>query len=145
MKRILFILLIVMAGCKKELPAPEVTFVGVDDGKGFVQFTAESLNALSYVWDFGDGSAISTQKNSGHSYDANGTYVVKLEATGPWGKTTVSKPLTITGVRGVGYVLDAQRQEQCGSIYRGRPGRHYLQFLPKWSHVLWYKWLRDGQ
>ncbi len=100
MKKILIGLLLVVAGCQKNLPAPEVSFVGVDDGKGFIQFTANTLNALSYVWDFGDGSPTVKEKNAGHSYTANGTYSVKLEATGPWGTTTVTNPVSVTGVRG---------------------------------------------
>ena len=101
MKNTLLILLVLVMGCRKELPAPEVSFTSVEDGKGFVQFTTtKSLNTLSYLWDFGDGSLTSTEKNSGHSYAANGTYMVKLEATGPWGTTTVSNPISVTGVRG---------------------------------------------
>ena len=100
MKKILFIILVVVTACHKDLPAPEVSFTGVDDGKGFVQFTVDSQNALSYVWDFGDGSPTNPQKNASHSYSANGTYTIKLEATGPWGTTTVTKPMSVTGVRG---------------------------------------------
>jgi PKD repeat protein len=45
-----------------------------------VQFTNNSLNALSYSWDFGDGS-ISTLANPTHSYIALGTYTVVLTAS----------------------------------------------------------------
>lgn len=102
MKKILFILLVALTGCQRDLPAPEVSFVGVDDGKGFIQFTVTSLNANTYLWDFGDGGLNSTskEKNAGHSYSANGKYTVTLKATGPWGTTTVTNVITVTGVRG---------------------------------------------
>lgn len=100
MKALLFILLLVVVGCRQDLPAPDVSFTTIDDGKGFIQFTLKSTNALSYVWNFGDGSPVNTNKNASHSYSANGTYTVKVEATGPWGKTTMSNDITVTTVRG---------------------------------------------
>lgn len=46
-----------------------------------VSFTNTSLNAASYVWDFGDGSATSSATSPVHTYTANGDYTVKLFAT----------------------------------------------------------------
>ena len=45
-----------------------------------VQFTNNSLNALSYSWDFGDGTT-STLANPTHSYTALGSYTVVLTAS----------------------------------------------------------------
>ncbi|ADB39846.1 PKD domain-containing protein [Spirosoma linguale] len=100
MKKLLFILLIAVTGCQQKLPPPEVDFTSVDDGKGFIQFTTTSMNATSYAWDFGDKGATSKEKNANHAYSANGIYQVKLDATGPWGTTTVTRPVSVTGVRG---------------------------------------------
>src|SRR5689334_9160188 len=100
MKKLLFILLIAITGCQQKLPPPEIDFTSADDGKGFIQFTTTSLNATSFAWDFGDKSAISKEKNANHAYSTNGIYQVKLEATGPWGTTTVTKQVSVTGVRG---------------------------------------------
>lgn len=47
-----------------------------------VTFTNTTANGISYTWDFGDGSPVSTATNAAHSYTANGTYSVKLRATG---------------------------------------------------------------
>lgn len=44
-------------------------------------FYNNSFGADTYVWDFGDGSAVSTTTNPVHTYTANGTYNVKLKAT----------------------------------------------------------------
>ena len=45
------------------------------------KFTNTSLAGTDFVWDFGDGSPISTQVNPTHSYTNIGTYTVKLIAT----------------------------------------------------------------
>jgi len=44
-----------------------------------VTFTNNSLNATSYLWDFGDGST-SSQTNPTHIYDSTGIFTVKLKA-----------------------------------------------------------------
>lgn len=46
-----------------------------------VSFINNSVNATSYVWQFGDGST-STSTNPAHTYTAAGTYSVKLKAIG---------------------------------------------------------------
>ncbi len=43
-------------------------------------FTNNSLGGLSFVWDFGDGSPVSTEDNPTHLYNNVGTYVVTLKA-----------------------------------------------------------------
>ena len=46
-----------------------------------VQFTNSSLNATSYLWDFGDGST-STVANLSHTYTSAGNYTVSLTGYG---------------------------------------------------------------
>lgn len=46
-----------------------------------VQFTNTSINAISYYWDFGDGTA-SLEKNPLHVYEQTGTYTVLLSIAG---------------------------------------------------------------
>jgi len=52
-----------------------------------VHFENGSLNATTYVWDFGDSSPISTAVDADHDYEGAdiGTYVVTLIATSPSG------------------------------------------------------------
>jgi gliding motility-associated-like protein len=52
-----------------------------------VHFTNGSLNATSYIWNFGDSSPISTATDPDHDYEGVeiGTYVVTLIATSPSG------------------------------------------------------------
>lgn len=59
-----------------------------------ISFTNNSLNATSYEWSFGDGSA-STEAHPKHTYLMSGNYMVMLRATGPGGEHTTSKNITI--------------------------------------------------
>ena len=56
-----------------------------------VNFTNNSLFATSYSWDFGDGSAASTEENPVHTYDTPGTYTVTLTATNEMGDSAIAK------------------------------------------------------
>ena len=59
-------------------PQPEADFThaGIDLT---VDFTNNSTNATTYVWDFGDGNT-STENNPSHTYTTAGTYTVTLTA-----------------------------------------------------------------
>gem|GEM_PF-3618602 len=51
-----------------------------------VNFANSSTNAVSYVWDFGDGNA-STDENPSHTFTTNGVYQIALTATSATGCT----------------------------------------------------------
>jgi PKD repeat protein len=61
-------------------------------------FTNQSTNAISYSWNFGDGSPADNSANPYHTYSANGTYTVTLTATGPCGADTYTMVVTISQV-----------------------------------------------
>lgn len=48
-----------------------------------ITFLNNSSNALTYEWDFGDGSPINTQNSPTHTYTSGGTFQVKLIARNP--------------------------------------------------------------
>ncbi len=48
-------------------------------------FTDQSLNAVSWNWDFGDGSPIDNNQNTSHIYSADGSYVSKLVVSNVFG------------------------------------------------------------
>lgn len=48
-----------------------------------VSFVNQSSNATNYVWNFGDGSPISTQTSPSHTYNVGGTFKVMLAAGNP--------------------------------------------------------------
>ncbi len=58
-----------------------------------VQFANTSTNANNYTWNFGDGSATSSQTNPSHVYTATGNYSVTLTASNALGCTN-SKTVT---------------------------------------------------
>ncbi|GAB4489023.1 MAG: hypothetical protein OHK0019_06070 [Saprospiraceae bacterium] len=58
-------------------------------------FTNTSQNALSYLWDFGDGNT-STAANPVHTYAVAGNYAVKLSATNQCKTTSKTLILPIT-------------------------------------------------
>ncbi|MEY3052107.1 MAG: hypothetical protein RLY31_1892, partial [Bacteroidota bacterium] len=64
-------------------PLPTALLVGNIDGKT-VSFENLSLDAVSYSWDFGDGSS-STEPDPVHTYAADGVYTVILTATNDCG------------------------------------------------------------
>lgn len=66
-----------------------------ENAVGFAPLTVDFVNetkfATSYSWDFGDGSALSTEENPTHVYETAGTYTVVLTATNEKGDSTVTK------------------------------------------------------
>lgn len=85
--------LIVGLSCKKT-PAPNAEiFVTIENYK--VTFNPIVTDATTYSWDFGDGSALSTEKAPVHTYESFGDYTVKLTATGEGGSFTTTKTISI--------------------------------------------------
>ena len=76
------------------LPKPVAGFTGAIDGLR-IDFTNTSTNALTYSWDFGDGSS-STQANPSHTYAAAGAFTVVLTATNDAGSSSFSQEFTVT-------------------------------------------------
>ena len=54
----------------------------IDYYSGAIQFYNSSQNAISYVWDFGDGSPVSYATDPAHAYESMlaGSYVIHLQA-----------------------------------------------------------------
>ena len=50
-------------------------------------FTATTANAISYLWDFGDGTTAATESAT-HAYSASGDYNISLTVTNPYGSYT---------------------------------------------------------
>jgi len=77
-------------------PAPTASFNYGANG-ATVTFTNSSTNATSYTWDFGDGSALSTEVNPSHTYTTNGSFTIVLTATTPnCGSSTFTAQLDLS-------------------------------------------------
>ena len=61
----------------------------------------------TYVWDFGDGTAVSTIQSPCHAYTTPGTYTVTLSSTNPCGTTTVAKQVCITSPPSPAFTLSS--------------------------------------
>ena len=64
-----------------DVPTAEFSYTA-DEGN--IDFSNESTNADSYLWDFGDGNT-STMTSPSHTYDSAGAYSVTLTATNECG------------------------------------------------------------
>jgi hypothetical protein len=63
-----------------------------------VSFSNTSLNSNAWLWEYGDGTANSTEKALPHTYASSGTYIVKLTAIGALGdfnKATFSSTVIV--------------------------------------------------
>lgn len=77
------------------LPVPRFTYsepVGVNQ---FVEFTNEtaSNSPTSYEWNFGDGSAVTTNITATHTFTQEGDYTVTLTTTNPTGSAVYTDTL----------------------------------------------------
>src|SRR6185295_4698179 len=61
-----------------------------------VEFQGSREGVDAWSWDFGDGS-VSNSPNPVHAYAVPGVYPVTLTATGPGGRATSSRILSVTG------------------------------------------------
>ena len=80
--------------CKKNTPAPTAAIFSTISNYQ-VTFAPQVLNGTTYSWNFGDGSAASTDMNAVHTYASFGTYTVTLTVTGPGGIGTATSSITI--------------------------------------------------
>jgi len=95
------LLLIGFNSCKdkstgsKKAPTAEFTF---NPNGGYspctVQFTSSSINAVDFIWDFGDGST-SIAENPNHIFSQPGTFTVTLKVKNTSGQDQKSTQITI--------------------------------------------------
>jgi PKD repeat protein len=80
----------VLVGCQKNNPEPVVVagFGYAEDESNYkkITFTNLSVNYKTVVWNFGDASDSTTEENPVHLFPGEGTFGVKLTATGNDGK-----------------------------------------------------------
>lgn len=90
------ILLVFLFGCQKPMPVASFTMSKTSAKVNeVITFSNNSTEAISYVWDFGDGKS-STSNNPSHSYLTAGTFNIELTATGEGGTHAVSNSIVIS-------------------------------------------------
>src|SRR3990172_2104057 len=78
--------IIAFASCmKKPMACCDVPATGTV-GQSVAMSSTCSMDASKYEWNFGDGTAVSTDANTSHSFSTAGTYTVKLMVMDKKGK-----------------------------------------------------------
>lgn len=80
------------------LPSALANFTVMQNGFT-ATFTNTSTNADAYIWDFGDGSPVSTETNPTHVYGLPGTYTVTLSATNACRISTETATVGVSSVQ----------------------------------------------
>lgn len=96
------VFILLFYSCKKDEPVepkPTISFSFVQGDYGVFGFNATSSNATSYVWDFGDGGKDYALSPT-HYYKKNGSYDVKVVATGKGGSSTTTRSVNVSTVAG---------------------------------------------
>ena len=107
MRKLLLIAIILFinlfTSCKKDepiIPKPKAEFQILTGNDGKVLFTNQSIDAQTYVWDFGDGSTSTESVSELHIFPRNKVFQVSLTATGKGGKDVIVKSVIINNLKG---------------------------------------------
>jgi len=138
--------IVVMVSCKKEEDDKDViaSFTFEVDSVDFlkVAFTNRSSNFSTLSWNFGDGSAVSTETNPVHTYAAAGAYNVVLTATSTDGKTTDDFPTTITLTDPNLELTKLVGEGEDGKLWKlirvGTTGRYPIEVGPVDHSAIWW-------
>ncbi len=89
---------LLLFACKEETNLPVASFsvdkTTVKVGEN-VNFTNASVDAVSYIWNFGDGKATTTNENPTYAFDEIGTYTVTLKALNEDGSNETSTDIEV--------------------------------------------------
>lgn len=108
-----------MVACNDEPAKPNpplafFTFEADASNSQLIVFTNETENGDSYVWDFGDASATSTDVNPTHEYADGGTYTVTLTATNAGGDNVYTEDVTVLSNVAVNLVTNGELNDSIG-------------------------------
>lgn len=100
-----------------KLPAIQVSFTASDTVKkgmnGVASFENNSLNGNQYVWNFGDGSSISTEMSPDHTYKKKGHFLVTLYVSNGFCVDSFSKTIFVDLSTGI----EVNRYDKNVTIY----------------------------
>ncbi|MEP7169891.1 MAG: PKD domain-containing protein, partial [Bacteroidota bacterium] len=94
-----------------------------------ISLTNQSQNGITYQWNFGDGSPLSTVTNPTHNYLTSGTYSITLIATNSCGSDTLQQQIILNvpqavvagftiNVQPCSYTINITNQSQNGTSYQ---------------------------
>lgn len=103
-----------------------------------VNFTNFSKNADEFSWNFGDGSAASTEEDPSHTYEEGGTYTVVLSATANGKTVTKSEEVIVTDPNTALKALTGDVSKSWKLIRDVSTGRYPLQVGPVERNQIWW-------
>lgn len=128
------------------LNRPDAGFTYVNNNNpvphGEIQFTNITTDAISYIWDFGDGNT-STEKTPTHKYDTYGNVLVKLIAKNAIGcSDTTSTLILVDFYKGLwvptALTPDNGSQETRLFFPKGKGlAKYKLQIYDNWGILIW--------
>jgi len=90
---------ICFTSCKEEeIPAPTLSIYVTVDGFS-VDIAAESPEATSWQWNYGDGTSSDSVGSHSHTYDTGGEFTITCTVTGEGGETTDTEAVTIATIQ----------------------------------------------
>lgn len=105
------------------------------ESSGVYQFDNLSMNATSYLWEFGDGNT-STDFEPTHAYPINGTYTVTLRVSGPCGVDEFIETITVMNILDPIANFTANDTEGCAPFS--------VQFQNQSTNANSYSWFFPG-
>lgn len=90
---------ICFTACKEEeIPAPTLSIYVTVDGFS-VNIAAESPDATSWQWNYGDGTVSDSVGSHSHTYETGGDFTITCTVTGEGGETTDTEAVTIATIQ----------------------------------------------
>ncbi len=131
----LFLFILGLASCSSDddftevTPAPTADFSleAVGDNPQLISFTNMSVEAEEFIWDFGDGVGVSTQKHPSYQYVSAGNYTVILTAVNEENTSTYSQEVSVLGIPSVGFTFEVDEEDPL-SIYFTNQSQNVTQY-----------------
>lgn len=92
-------------------PTADFSFEAVTDNPQLISFTNMSVDAEEFMWDFGDGVGVSTQKHPSYEYAAAGSYTVQLTAVNGENTSTYSEEVSVVGVPSAAFSYEVDEED----------------------------------
>jgi PKD repeat protein len=120
--------------CKDDETDPDViasfTFEADETDYKTIHFSNFSKNFTSVSWNFGDGSAASTEDSPTHTYAVDGTYTVVLTAEGSGGTDTFEEEIVVSDPEGMLTALAGTTSKTWKLLRDASDGRYPLLVGP---------------
>ncbi|MBK8566889.1 MAG: PKD domain-containing protein [Saprospiraceae bacterium] len=132
------------------LPSPVADFTWTDLTDGLVSFTNASIDAISYDWDFGDGTH-SSEFSPTYEYNENGIWSVVLTATHANGCESKKQVAVAPGIFYGLYFPNAMSPESgIGDVKVFKPTgigikSYYVKVFSPWGQLVWFSDKLDGE